>query len=66
MSVTDYDCCETCRFFDAVNDEVGKCHRYAPRPSLSVISSGVAWPVVRVTDFCGEFMLSVQAALGER
>lgn len=55
MALPEYDCCEVCRYFDPISEEIGKCHRYAPRPSLSVMSSAVAWPVVRPSEFCGEF-----------
>lgn len=51
--------CGQCCYFLAISEEIGKCHRYAPRPSLSVVSSGVTWPVVRTDDFCGEFEMAL-------
>lgn len=52
--------CRHCRFFapeqQRVGEEIkyGRCRRHAPLPSTDMSRHGY-WPLVRVSDWCGEF-----------
>lgn len=41
--------CSNCPFWSHVYGDVGKCHRYAPRPGASM-----SWPATNAADACGE------------
>ena len=48
--------CEYCKYFDAVESRYsnhGLCRRNPPM--LNPHASGVRWPEVQITDWCGEF-----------
>jgi hypothetical protein len=52
--------CSTCRFWEAVkpNNDIGNCHRYAPRPMIDPNFESdleVYWPRTMDEDFCGEY-----------
>src|SRR5574340_134677 len=63
--------CSTCMFFDDVeiineNVAVGSCRRYPPAPGVEIVGetpfgdhvSRPQFPIVRDTDWCGEFKLT--------
>jgi len=42
------ECCTICKYWVALNDQWGKCHRYPPVQHW--------WfPETQLTDWCGEF-----------
>lgn len=53
--------CRTCAFFqpcatDADPDEMGECHRYAPRPFQHQREDDFpSWPPVFPCEWCGEY-----------
>jgi len=67
------DCCDNCKFWRVTDEEdvdysrpvVGKCLRYAPSPSVTVVREDeklkkidythVFWPKTANTDWCGDF-----------
>jgi hypothetical protein len=56
--------CAMCRFFlqrDESIDEIGFCHRHAPRPSRREHPDSIVWPKVYGDDFCGEWQPSEAA-----
>lgn len=55
--------CATCAFFEKDDDEIGACHRNAPKPAMACetsdnVSPIVVWPEVYFNDFCGEWSQS--------
>lgn len=56
--------CEQCRYWTALNENVGVCKRYAPRPipyndvsdysSAALEEQFTMWPVTECTDSCGD------------
>lgn len=58
--------CLNCKFFEEqVPDAIGRCRREPPSPYIAglvhpasayKIEAAAAWPVVRVTDWCGEHL----------
>lgn len=60
---SDQQRCKGCVHFDVnpyvnpYDDLKGECRRYAPRVVVPAndYDTAVVWPVVRDTDFCGEF-----------
>ena len=63
--------CRTCNHYRPHPDPMvtgGTCHRYAPRPSLAMVTSYAKdvpenvteWPTVHVDDRCGEYIASLQ------
>lgn len=49
------DECGTCRFVASYSDDqsVGQCR--ISRPTMGSQTAEAMWPVVQVTDFCGEY-----------
>ena len=53
--------CETCRFFDRVNDHDGYCRRHAPHPVTEANETDALqvrfaiFPIVQTNDACGEY-----------
>ncbi len=54
--------CQNCKFFRKFNTEyygientIGRCHRYAPRPTSERDAESWGWPIVSVDDWCGDF-----------
>jgi hypothetical protein len=52
--------CQNCRFYESEDDEMGECHRHAPRPILMSLIHGksnpeIQWPSMYCKEFCGEF-----------
>lgn len=50
--------CQTCRFYhpDDGYPETGECHRFPPLVNFSVgVGEGSEFPVVMMTDWCGEY-----------
>jgi hypothetical protein len=47
--------CNECRFWEKqeVDNSLGYCRRYAPRPSSS--TPFISWPITRSYDWCGEY-----------
>lgn len=47
--------CANCRFHEPLGSDIlNICRRYAPRCNVNFVSS-CSWPVVRDSDWCGEF-----------
>jgi hypothetical protein len=48
--------CQSCVYFqpDPQRPKLGNCHRYAPSHTTP-LSDFYWWPVVRVTDGCGDY-----------
>lgn len=62
MERYDSDCCEHCRFFNAIAKDGGQCLRYPPTVLMQAAMDGsgnVLWenaqPWVAKTDWCGEW-----------
>ena len=59
--------CENCRFFVMIEEQMGECRRYAPRPRVVAVATSqlegyfekydsvVLWPTVDRSDECGEW-----------
>lgn len=43
--------CQTCRWWNRLDDENGECRRYPPQ----VVQDGDAFPVMESEDWCGEW-----------
>lgn len=56
--------CNTCDYWVNYqgNDDLGECHRYAPRNSDREYMMGalceIDWPLTKDDDFCGEYKRS--------
>jgi hypothetical protein len=54
--------CEHCAYYSATDDDLGNCHRNAPRPALVMVQAIkdhpeniTAWPTVARNNWCGEW-----------
>lgn len=46
--------CADCRFFGQVGKTAGQCLRYPPVPTVA--TSPALYPIVALTDWCGEYV----------
>lgn len=50
--------CKSCRYWAAIVQPSGECHRYAPRPIENQFHT--IWPDTFDTDWCGEWSLAIE------
>ena len=49
-------CCGNCRYSVVSSHQLElACHRYAPKPDLGTSGRWAAWPLVKSSDWCGEW-----------
>jgi len=57
--------CRTCRFWEEINQSLGRCHRYAPRPRVKEgtgnrMSLIPLWPKTKADEWCGDWSVRVK------
>lgn len=52
--------CAVCKWWEHEKEDIGECHRYAPRPEVPLgevddWAHFPVWPLTLLDEFCGEF-----------
>lgn len=52
--------CKTCKFFEGMDDKIGRCRRYPPNPFPMTHEQVISyWPSVQLKQWCGEWKIDL-------